>query len=61
MFVLYEVCVRKYGKLIDRGVYLCVGEGWSGVLGGCNGDSGGLFVCEMGGKWYLYGVVSFGR
>lgn len=37
---------------------MCVGV--SG-FGGCNGDSGGFFVCEVNGKWVFYGVVSFGE
>lgn len=57
--MLYNDC-RKIWCIIDWSVYLCVGEGWVGVLGGCNGDSGGFFVCEMGDRWYFYGVVSFG-
>lgn len=39
---------------------MCAGEGRSGASGGCHGDSGGPLVCEMGGKWYLHGAVSFG-
>lgn len=58
--MLYNKCREKYG-IVDSSVYLCVGVGYVVVLGGCNGDSGGLFVCEMVGKWYLYGVVSFGK
>ena len=40
--------------------HLCAGEGRSAASGGCNGDSGGPLACEMGGKWYLHGAVSFG-
>lgn len=55
-----EDCEAKYRSLYDRNVHLCAGEGREGTSGGCRGDSGGPFVCEMGNTWYLHGAVSFG-
>lgn len=39
---------------------ICAGSGGVSNLSGCHGDSGGPFVCEAGGKWYLQGAVSHG-
>jgi len=39
---------------------VCAGSGGSSRTSGCHGDSGGPFVCENGGKWYLTGAVSYG-
>jgi len=45
---------------VDSSAHLCAGEGRASASGGCNGDSGGPLACEVGGKWYLHGAVSFG-
>jgi len=39
---------------------LCAGFGGSSSISGCNGDSGGPFVCPEGGKFVLRGAVSWG-
>jgi len=58
--VSHNKCKEKYG-VVDRSAHLCAGAGHEAASGGCNGDSGGPLVCEMAGKWYLHGAVSFGR
>ena len=58
--VSHTDCRKKY-SIVDRNAHLCAGEGRAAASGGCNGDSGGPLACEMGGKWYLHGAVSFGR
>ena len=37
---------------------ICAGRGWK--ISGCHGDSGGPFVCRIGGRWELHGAVSHG-
>ena len=54
-------CKAKYGSIIDSSAHLCAGAGHAAASGGCNGDSGGPLACEIGGRWYLHGAVSFGR
>jgi len=39
---------------------ICGGDGGQTRRGGCHGDSGGPFVCNVGGKWELHGAVSHG-
>lgn len=58
--VSHDDCKMKYG-VVDRSAHLCAGAGRAGASGGCNGDSGGPLVCNEGGRWYLYGAVSFGK
>lgn len=55
-----ETCRRKYGSMIDSRSHLCAGKGQADTSGSCQGDSGGPLACEMSGRWYLHGVVSFG-
>ena len=52
-------CEKKYPGTY-KFAHLCAGEGRAGASGGCFGDSGGPLVCEMRGRWYLHGAVSFG-
>jgi len=39
---------------------VCAGFGPGTPTGGCHGDSGGPFVCNNKGRWYLQGAVSWG-
>ena len=39
---------------------VCAGSGGRDRKSGCHGDSGGPFVCQVGGQWELHGAVSFG-
>lgn len=40
---------------------ICAGYGPGNNISGCNGDSGGPFVCKASnGKWELQGVTSWG-
>ena len=39
---------------------ICSGHGGSTRVSGCHGDSGGPFVCKIGGRWELHGAVSHG-
>ncbi|KAK2555364.1 Chymotrypsinogen A [Acropora cervicornis] len=58
--VSHEDCAAKYGRY-DRKAHLCAGQGHSSGSGSCQGDSGGPLVCEQGNRWYLHGIVSFGK
>ncbi|XP_031571313.1 chymotrypsinogen B-like [Actinia tenebrosa] len=53
-------CKAKY-SIADAKAHLCAGEARAAASGGCNGDSGGPFVCEEGGRWVVHGAVSFGK
>ena len=40
---------------------ICAGDGGQSNIGGCHGDSGGPFVCEIDNRWELHGAVSWGH
>merc|ERR1719348_74417 len=54
-----STCKRAYGSSIQDSM-VCAGFRQGGK-DSCQGDSGGPLVCEMGGKYYLEGVVSWGH
>ncbi|KAF4073366.1 hypothetical protein AMELA_G00257930 [Ameiurus melas] len=54
-----SVCNNAYKRLISNDM-LCAGD-MEGGRDACQGDSGGPLVCqEEDGRWYLYGVTSWG-
>jgi secreted trypsin-like serine protease len=58
-----RVCDAKNYRSIGihvRPSMICGGDGGQTRRGGCHGDSGGPFVCNMGGRWELHGAVSHG-
>lgn len=66
-----RVCAKKHltslNMLLDKGTWrvtgamICAGDAGMTPRNGCNGDSGGPFVCQnTAGQWVLHGVVSWG-
>jgi len=57
-----QVCSKKnsyLNKIIPT--MLCGGfTKADGTVSGCEGDSGGPYVCKSGGKWVLHGIMSWG-
>ena len=56
-------CQRKNKKRLPIPVtnaMICGGDGGTSKRSGCHGDSGGPFVCKVGGVWELHGAVSHG-
>ncbi|XP_064463757.1 proclotting enzyme-like [Ornithodoros turicata] len=54
-------CKEAFKKEVPiSDVYLCAGDG-EGRKDACRGDSGGPFVLPNKGRFYLIGVVSFGK
>jgi chymotrypsin-like protease len=60
--VSHEECSAVNGVLreVDKLTMLCAGYGGNSSISGCHGDSGGPFVCQEGGRWFLRGAVSWG-
>lgn len=56
-----SVCKKSY-YMTPTGETLKVCAGYAkGKIDSCQGDSGGPLVCQEGGKFYLTGVVSYGK
>ena len=49
---------QVYPFYYDTSTMICAGRSQGGK-GVCHGDSGGPFVCEFNGKWYLEGVTTW--
>ncbi|XP_029305572.1 plasminogen activator, urokinase a [Cottoperca gobio] len=54
-------CTRKlyYGDRITDNMFCAASPDWS--TDACKGDSGGPMVCEVSGRMFLFGVVSWGE
>ncbi|XP_059139588.1 trypsin-1-like isoform X2 [Physella acuta] len=53
-------CISSYGTLYVNDLKLCAGDYYNGGIDSCQGDSGGPLMCLSGGRFYVYGIVSFG-
>ncbi|XP_028279233.1 plasminogen activator, urokinase a [Parambassis ranga] len=49
----------QYGKRISENMFCAGSPDWS--TDACKGDSGGPLVCEVSGRMFLFGVVSWGE
>jgi len=61
--VANDVCNKKNMagiKIPVTEAMVCSGDGGISRQSGCHGDSGGPFVCNIGGRWELHGAVSHG-
>lgn len=58
-----SVCERYNKKEIPipiTSAMVCAGDAGLTQKSGCHGDSGGPFVCNIGGRWEIHGAVSHG-
>ncbi|KAM4606984.1 urokinase-type plasminogen activator-like isoform 2-T2 [Polymixia lowei] len=55
-----KVCRSRpyYGNLITQNMFCAGSPDWS--TDACHGDSGGPLVCEVSGRMFVFGVVSWG-
>lgn len=58
-FVNNDQCAESYGSVID-GSMVCLGNYEQGGKDSCQGDSGGPVVKKSNGRYFQYGIVSFG-
>jgi secreted trypsin-like serine protease len=57
--VSQSACKQRWGRYLTDNM-LCAGY-TEGGRSSCQGDSGGPYVCRVGDRWELHGVVSFGH
>lgn len=60
-FVSNTRCASAYGSSSIDGTMVCLGNFNEGGKDSCQGDSGGPVVRASNGRFYQYGVVSWGR
>lgn len=55
-----SVCRHKdyYGKMITDNMFCAGRSDWS--QDACEGDSGGPLVCDVGGRFFQFGIISWG-
>lgn len=56
----HDVCRQKdyYGSMITDNMFCAARPDWS--QDACEGDSGGPLVCEVDGRFFLFGIISWG-